>query len=352
MTEPRKRTVVRTGLYTGIAFVVTLVTSCRKAAPADQRPAMRERHVVHTQWDTSFVVGSSAADSSLLMPIRPTAGRDGVFLADFYGNRIVHYDQHGKRLWTFGKKGAGPDEFQRIRDVKVDNAGRVWVLDQGNLRLTIVSASGQPEKRISLAQLGQMPQGVIPLASGNAVVLTYDANTPLAQVDREGRLVGRTAFPWAGFRTLNPMVTQFATAFEPATGRWIAAFQMGNGFYTFHDTASLGYAGRYIESVPFPEVEEIRSGNSVDTRLKGRPILAAKSVSLSPTTVYVLFQGTGPYARRIVDTYSVEDGRYVSSILLPRLVDEIAWSDKGLYVTYSDPYPHLALWRTRSAQLP
>lgn len=348
-TDVKRRLLAVTAVFAAAALMV----GCRNGdQPEDRAPERASRRIVRVAWDTAFVVASSAHDSMLLMPIRPRAGGEGVYLADFYGNRVVHFGRDGGLRWSFGRKGAGPDEFQRIRDLKVDSNGHVWVLDQTNQRLTVLDPAGGVVRRVSLAAVGRMPDAVVPLEKGGALVLAFDPETPLVRIQDDGRVVDRGIFPWPRYRTLNPMAAQLTTASDPATGKWIAAFQTGNGFFPFRDTAVGGYQGQYVEAVEFPEVEEIRNGSSVETRMKTRPVFAARSISLSPTRLYVLFAGTGPYARRIVDSYALEDGHYVESLLMPRLVDEIAWGDGGLYVTYSNPYPAVALWRPRNRRLP
>lgn len=325
---------------------------CGGSDGEDGPPARVARHVAADRWDTVFVVGSTAEDSTLLLPFRPAAGGAGVFLPDFYGNRVLRYDSLGHLAWSFGKKGSGPGEFRRIRDVKVDAAGRAWILDQRNLRLTVVDASGHAGLMIPLAELPANPQGVVPLGEDGAIMVLNDTGSLLVRITPEGHVATTLRFPWAGIRALHPMAAQLATATEPGTGRWVAAFQNGNGFFRFRDSAALGGRDLFVEDVPFPEIEEKRTGNSVESGFKAPPVTSAKSVTLSPTRLYVLFGGRTGLARRIVDSYSLDDGHYTGSLRLPRAVDDVAWGNGGLYVTYSDPYPHLALWRPHGERLP
>jgi hypothetical protein len=326
------------------------IASCGTSEGNDAPAAPGPRRIATTLWDTVFVVGSSARDSSLLLPFRPVAGGAGVYLPDFYGNRVLSYDSLGHLAWSYGRKGAGPGEFRRIRDVKVDAAGQAWVLDQRNLRLTVITASGQATRMIPLAELPANPEGVVPLRGGDAIVVLNDT-LPLVRITPDGHVAADLPFPWAQFRTLHPLATQLATAAEPRTGRWVAAFQNGNGFFRFRDSAPAGRRNLYVENVPFPEIQVTRTGNSVESGFRNPPVSAAESISLSPTRVYVLFGGRTGLARRIVDVYSLDDGRYIESVRLPRAVDHLAWGNGGFYVTYSDPYPHLALWRPHGERL-
>jgi hypothetical protein len=332
---------------------IAVTAGCGGGGAGDQHPPDRvERRIVPTGWDTVFQVASSAEDSTLLMPVRPAAGDDGVYLADFHANRILHFDRRGALRWTFGRTGSGPDEFRRIRDLKVDSAGRVWVLDQGNRRLTVLSSTGTVERRIPLTAVSRMPQALVPLPSGEALVVVDDTEAPFVRVAPDGGVAPGPPFPWEDYRRLHYMAGQLTAAVQPKSGVWVVAFQTGDGFFPFRGTDWLGYRGWYAEHIDFPEIEQQRRGRSIETRLKNPPVATGESVSLSPSRLYVLFGGSSGYGRRIVDSYALTDGRYTGSVLLPNKVDDIAWSDGGFYVVYSDPYPHLAFWRPHRAELP
>lgn len=335
-----------------LLFAVSALLTGALACRGGDGQAPRERVVVSPAWDTVFRVASSADDSTLLMPFRPVAGPGGVYVADYYADRILHFDGHGTLLWQFGRKGSGPDEFRRIRDVKVDSAGHIWILDQGNLRATVLDSSGAVLQRVPLDRVGRMPQLLIPLGGGDALLAVDRTDTPFVRIRQDGSVVGTRTFPWRGYRDLNFLAAQFTSATLPGTGSWVAAMQMGDGFFAFRSTGWSGYHGSYVERVTFPEVQEDRTGNGVATHFKVPPTRAGESVTMSPDRLYVLFGGTGPYARRIVDTYSLADGRYLLSIVLPHRVDAIGWGDGGLYVVYNTPYPTLAYWRPRQTHLP
>jgi DNA-binding beta-propeller fold protein YncE len=72
------------------------------------------------------------------------AANGDFYIADGYGNsRVVKFNKAGEFLKTWGKKGAGPGEFNLPHAVQVDAEGRVYVADRENNRLQVFDAEGK-----------------------------------------------------------------------------------------------------------------------------------------------------------------------------------------------------------------
>lgn len=66
------------------------------------------------------------------------------YIADGYGNsRVVKFNQEGKFLMAWGKKGAGPGEFNLPHAIRLDAAGQVYVGDRENDRVQVFDANGK-----------------------------------------------------------------------------------------------------------------------------------------------------------------------------------------------------------------
>lgn len=312
-------------------------------------PAARTH--IQVSWNRELHIGGERDDTTLVSPMRLSANRDGVYLIDYYPRRIARYGHDGRLSWHFGRMGGGPDEFRDPRDLKLDRNGRVWVMDPANARVSVLRPDGGMERRISLAALDATPMELVPGSDGGAILVS-DGRTggPLARVDSAGRVLRREAFPWAGFPRMEYLASQVITASSPATGEWSMAFRLGDGFFSY--TGARARRGWFVEHVPFPEVVVTRSGNTTTREHRGRPTSAAISLTMSPSTLYVLFGGTTRERGRLVDTYSLADGKYGGTYLLPRRVTEIAWHDGGLYTLAHRPYPELAFWRPIGTRLP
>ena len=70
-----------------------------------------------------------------------------IFVADGHGGdtnaRIVKFDKDGKFIKTWGKKGAGPGEFNVPHALAMDSSGRLFVGDRANSRIQIFDQDGK-----------------------------------------------------------------------------------------------------------------------------------------------------------------------------------------------------------------
>ncbi len=65
-----------------------------------------------------------------------------IVIADTGNNQIAKYDQNGNELWRIGEWGSGVGQFDNPRDVGVDSAGNVLVMDTRNSRIVKLSKDG------------------------------------------------------------------------------------------------------------------------------------------------------------------------------------------------------------------
>jgi hypothetical protein len=299
-------------------------------------------------WRVGVRIGGTLDDSTLLMPLRPVVNGRGVYVADLGARRVVHFDHEGRLVWTAGRRGKGPGEFEQPRDLRLDARGRVWVLDTEILRVTVLDPSGAVE-RMSALGLWDTPSEIMPLADGTAIVAVGSPLHPFARVDSGGHAISRHAFPWPPFATMHGLSSQFITAHDPATSEWVTAFRVGDGFFHFRDADWKGYAGTFAEAVEFPTPTVRTEGNMTMTMFDSEPTTAAASVTLSPERIYVLFGGRGAAQFRVVDSFSRIDGGYLGSFLLPERAVHIAWHDGGFYTLRNQPYPELTYIRAGTA---
>ena len=76
-------------------------------------------------------------DSILVSPERK------VYVTDQKPNRVQVFDLDGKFLFTIGKGGRGPGEFDQPEDLAMDAEGNLWVADGDNHRIQVFTKDGK-----------------------------------------------------------------------------------------------------------------------------------------------------------------------------------------------------------------
>ncbi|HYW08725.1 MAG TPA: hypothetical protein VE913_17315 [Longimicrobium sp.] len=302
----------------------------------------RSREVLAEAWDTLWTVGASANDTVLLNPYLVAASDSGVYLFDGGNHSVLALGPEGGVRWRFGRQGSGPDEFRGVRDLKTGSDGSVLVLDPRNGRIIRLNAAGGVRSRIPLGATGHAEQ-LASLDSGRIVLLTMDPARAFAIMDSVGNVRERFSLPWAGFAALDQIARQGLIA-PSGGGGWIFGFSMGDGWFTFNGSASVGSAS-YVEHTDFPAVKTTSAGA---TQMAEYNACSACSASVSDSTLYVHFGGYGPHPESVIDLYHVNARRYLGSFILPMKATAIAAAGDRIYALRDDPYPMLLALRPRT----
>src|SRR5262249_53593432 len=114
-----------------------------------------------------------------------------VYISDSYGNsRVVRFSHDGKFLGAWGRKGAGPGEFNLPHSVAVDARGRVYVADRENARIQVFTGEG---KFLAQWANGVHPYG-ISLTPEEKLVVSDGLTNLLRLYDLDGKELAR----WGG----------------------------------------------------------------------------------------------------------------------------------------------------------
>ncbi len=111
------------------------------------------------------VLDMGGADEELIAPLLAARFPDGRLVVATEGAELRWYDAAGKKLRSFGRKGGGPGEFQRITFVGILSGDTVVAFDGGARRLTLVGPGGKLVRTVSLANparrsiAGLLPRG-------------------------------------------------------------------------------------------------------------------------------------------------------------------------------------------------
>jgi DNA-binding beta-propeller fold protein YncE len=136
-------------------------------------------------------------------------GPDGeTYVSDGHGNsQIVKLDKNGNWVKAWGKRGAGPGEFNEPHGIATDAKGRVYVADRANNRIQVFDPDGNFLKQWT--NVGA-PVSVCITPPPNQVVFT-SASVPgrIYKLDLEGNILGVLGRP-------GKQLGQFSVAFEIA----------------------------------------------------------------------------------------------------------------------------------------
>ncbi len=113
--------------------------------------------------------------------------RGEIYITDGYNNaRVVKFDESGRFLRAWGKKGSAPGEFNVPHAVVIDSADRVYIADRDNRRIQVFNTNGD---YITEFTGFEGPQGLSLTAQGTLLVADGYSDK-LYELDLSGRVLG------------------------------------------------------------------------------------------------------------------------------------------------------------------
>jgi hypothetical protein len=361
--RPHRRHLVRT-----LAALVTLAaaaacverTAGGDGSLPDPRESPNRTHPPHDRswiapgWKLLFRIGGSASDTALFDPLWLAADPSGAYVYDRGRPAVLAFDTAGRLRWRYGESGSGPDGFRNVRDLKLDTAGRIWVLDNQNARITVLAPDGTVQRRITSAALSFLDK-LTPL--GDTAFVAYGV-APLPRLQAmsvslfhgDGRTARELRLPWPDYSRLPPLAGQLTSSAADSAGEFALAFTVGNGFFVFRNAEPYPYHGLYVEHTPFSQTvrraRESGSRTALQTTVVGEPVSSALSVQLSGGRLYVHFGGRSRDYGRVVDVYDARTGAYLHTLRLPRYFRSLALvpNRSRLYGLHGDTAPTLEAW--------
>jgi len=290
-------------------------------------------------------------------PLRIKASPDGGFVVADWGELTIRaFSADGEPVWRFGQQGAGPGEFFMFSDIEYGTDGELLILDDKNARLTILSPDGGLVRTVR-TPVGRMSQ-VLPATASRQWLLmpTEDRRrTFCLLVSESGR--GTKSVSWPPQLSFSHDMAAEAFAAPTGNGRAVVVFRWASPLVFVEADGTVAAVVEGVERIPFPDVVDYnvdtkasgldRQGikNMRMTKIDPQAVLAVKSVTADRSHVFVLLAGGSEDRERIVDTYSVLDGAYRGSFLLPRPVADIAVLADGRLATLErEFFPTVRLW--------
>ena len=81
--------------------------------------------------------------------------------------RVIVYDASGKRRFSFGRKGAGPGEFERLWIYAGWTGDTLWIYDDLHRRITLVGPTGLLAREITIPSVVTPASAFSPASSTN-----------------------------------------------------------------------------------------------------------------------------------------------------------------------------------------
>jgi hypothetical protein len=329
------RAVDRKGSPHARAAVVAGVLVAAGCADAARDTAPRERRILDVAIDTVWSRGG-VSDTVIELPLHMRADGDLLLIADGARRGVAALrTADGSTVWTAGRRGEGPGEFQRPAIIETHPDGRILVADTEVGRITALDRTG--------AWAGEFPledaqvSGMCALADGSVVVAAVTEGENIALLEADGRVLAKHVVPWPELQSASQLARQLVLATPADRAGCVVALSLGRGLGSFAG-GRFAWTRDYIEPVAAPEVAVRESGTDADrSRVQAlrRPTLSTRAIAASEDHVYVVFEGSTADAGRVVDVYTLA-GAYDHSFRLPRRAQEIAWADGVLYLLAQD----------------
>ncbi len=184
------------------------------------------------------------------------------------------------------------------------------------------------------------PRFACATADGRLLILNSRPGRPLIWLtDLVATL--EAPLPWPNAGELHQLATQGVLAAGPH-GDCVLALKYGQGFARYRQQDSLPlYVRDYVDPVQFPTLsrEKAPDGGTLTGFPKGT-VRAVITAAVSEAEILVAFGGRSKYRRLLVDRYTLDNGDYVDSFLLPFSPAGIAVSAGRIFVIdTSDDYP-------------
>ena len=111
-----------------------------------------------------------------MITVIETDSQHRIFLVDQRANQIYVYDSTGEFITTFGREGAGPDEFRGILRMRVDENDRLLFYDRMNNRNVVYEVSDQTWTPVQFFRIEGTRFGVEAVGKNGNVIVRKSKN--------------------------------------------------------------------------------------------------------------------------------------------------------------------------------
>jgi hypothetical protein len=271
-------------------------------------------------WTFTWTRGYDREEDLFIEPRIITHAAGAVVVVDLGSREVLAFDPAtGKSLLRMpARMGSGPGEFKRPYNVIPVHNGFA-IADQGNARLSAFDLRGALLWDSPLPE--PMVGGLCVQSARRIVMKRYNSDRVEAR-DTSGALIATSKVPWG--KNSRESLSQGVQVVGPGpNGHCAILREFGGQFALVSPTGSMKTFS-YVEQLPEPKVvsssqvlEKNESGtirqqtNSTTSRQSGLRGMIRRD------TLIVQFGGESTQRLRLLDYYSLLDGRYIHSRVLP-----------------------------------
>ena len=180
MTFARRRFFAGSAAALGLGALSACTSDESRAQPSVDQPSDQRSDGGSSNGDTSSW-GPPTEITEVLGASTLLALGDGTSLRLGATPDTVELVQHGAVLWQAGGTGTEPGRFHRVTSAATGPDGSIWIVDAGNRRVQVLTASGEPAR-----VLGAPSGDSVPLRRPTAIAVGSDGRAYVADAGRAG----------------------------------------------------------------------------------------------------------------------------------------------------------------------
>lgn len=105
-----------------------------------------------------------------------TDSQQRIFMVDQRANKVYVFDRDGEFITTFGRRGSGPDDFNGILRIQVDEQDRLIFYDRINIRNVVYKEDDEVWSPVQFFQIEGTMFGVEAVGDGGNVIVRQSKN--------------------------------------------------------------------------------------------------------------------------------------------------------------------------------
>lgn len=316
------------------ALLPTGITAqTRSAAPVTARTFRADSF-----WVQQWVRGGADEDDLLIEPRSVAVSGSVITVLDLGSREILGLDvTSGKTVFTKEARGSGPGEFKRPA-MLVRAPQQFGVLDHDAARLSMFSTTGALVWDAPVSNIFDV-ESACALPGARVMLKTKGFEKSLSVIDSAGKHLGTYSLPRADPKADMPTFTESSDLAGPIRGDHCAVVPIFGARWFVVDARGTISAHPYVEPGETPVIEV--SSTLLEKQGRDEVRRATQTTTTSPIAsgalhrgdTLIVISGKSPKDRgRVLDYYTVPDGRYAYSRRLPMSFTSLTITTTGVLV--------------------